>query len=263
MELSNSRVLITGASRGTGEAMANTFTAAGADVALAARSVDALHELATRLGGTAYPIDLSDQSQVDGFIARVEDDGGPIDVMVNNAGAETADLIEKMDEDTIVSTISLNLTTPERLTRQVLPGMLERGRGHIVNISSMTGIANVPGTSVYSSTKAGLSHFTGGLRADLKHTPVGITLVEPGPVDTLMWDNITASPPVKAAVRRGNRLRLLPQITAEKLAESVVSAVSADRYHVRFPKRGLALYLLEDAPRRVTAASLMGVRVRP
>lgn len=263
MELRDRRVLITGASRGIGAALARAFAGAEAKVILAARSERAITELAAELGGEAYTIDLADQGQVDGFIARVERDGGPIDVLVNNAGMETHDLIDETDDTEIVGTISLNLMTPQRLTCQVLPGMVARGRGHIVTVSSMVGVANVPATSVYSSTKAGLSHFSGGLRADLKGTPIGLTLVEPGPVDTEMWNTITAAPAIQAAVRRANKLRLLPQIKPEKLAKAVVAAVAHDRYHVRTPRRGLPLYVLEDLPRRMMAAALAGVDNRP
>lgn len=262
MQLQGSRVLITGASRGLGAALAESFAAAGAKVVLVARSAEAINALAARVGGTAYAVDLSDQSQVGGLIARIESDGGPIDVLVNNAAVETNRLVDEIDEADIVSTISLNLTTPERLTRQVLPGMLHRGRGHIVNVSSMTGIANIPSTSVYSSTKAGLTHFSGGLLADLKGTPIGITLVEPGPIDTAMWDNITAAPAVQAAVKRVEKLKLVPHMDPSTLAAAIVSAVKADRKHVRFPKRGLLLYLLENAPRRMMAWCLAGVKAR-
>lgn len=263
MELQGRRVLITGASRGLGAALAESFAAAGARVALVARTGDAITALAARLGGTAYVVDLSDQSQVDGLVARIEADGGPIDVLVNNAAVETTELIDAMDEGDIARTISLNLITPERLTRQVLPGMLARNSGHIVNVSSMTGIANIPSTSVYSSTKAGLSHFSGGLAADLKGTKVGVTLVEPGPIDTAMWDNITASKAVQLAARRVEKLQLMPHMAPADLAKAVVRGVQADRYHVRFPRRGLLLYLLENAPRRMMAWCLAGVPARP
>jgi len=263
MELSNKRVLITGASRGLGAALAESFAAAGAKVVLVARTGDAIDALAARLGGAAYAVDLSDQSQVNGLIARIEEDGGPIDVLVNNAAVETNQLVDAMDEADIVRTISLNLTTPERLTRQVLPGMLQRGHGHIVNVSSMTGIANIPSTAIYSSTKAGLTHFSGGLLADLKGTPIGVTLVEPGPIDTGMWDSITSSAAVQAAVRRVTKLRLVPHMAPADLAVAVVRAVNADKRHVRFPKRGLLLYVLENAPRRMMAWCLAGVRARP
>src|SRR5947209_11383316 len=90
MELTGARVLVTGASRGIGEAMAERFTAAGARVALVARSEGPLKQLAERLGGTAHPADLSDPEQVAGLLDRVESDGGPVDVLVNNAGVDLA-----------------------------------------------------------------------------------------------------------------------------------------------------------------------------
>lgn len=263
MELSGKRVLITGASRGLGAALAESFAAAGAKVVLVARTGDAITALAARLGGVAYAADLSDQSQVDGLIARIESDGGgQLDVLVNNAAVETTRLVDEIDEADIVRTISLNLITPERLVRQVLPGMLQRGRGHIVNVSSMTGIANIPSTAVYSSTKAGLTHFSGGMLADLKGTPIGVTIVEPGPIDTAMWETITASVPVQAAVKRVTKLRLVPHMQPADLAAAVVRAVQSDKRHVRFPKRGLLLYLLENAPRRMMAWCLAGVKAR-
>ncbi|MFN0028609.1 MAG: SDR family NAD(P)-dependent oxidoreductase [Acidimicrobiales bacterium] len=262
MELSGKRVLITGASRGIGAALAQACADAGAKVALAARSGEAITALAERLGGQAYPIDLSDQSQVDGFIARVEADGGPVDVLVNNAAVDTNQLIDEIDEAEIGRCISLNLITPQRLVRQVLPGMLQRGAGHLVHVSSMASIVNVPGTSVYSSTKAGLSHFSGGLRADLKGTPIGLTLVEPGPVDTEMWDHVNMGSAVAAAGRRFERLRQMPHSSPETLAAMVVKAVQSDRYHVRLPKRGLGLFVLEDLPRRALAACLVGINPR-
>src|SRR6266566_349809 len=88
MELAGKRVLITGASRGIGQALAERFTAAGARVALVARSEGPLKELADRLGGTAHPCDLCDPVELSGLIERVEADGGPIDVLVNNAGVD-------------------------------------------------------------------------------------------------------------------------------------------------------------------------------
>ena len=109
--------------------MADAFAAAGATVALAARTEAAIDELAERHGGRAYPLDAADPAQVEGFIERVEADGGPIDILVNNAGVETTDLIEDIDEAAISRTIEINLTTPQRLTKQVISGMIERDRG--------------------------------------------------------------------------------------------------------------------------------------
>lgn len=139
--------------------------------------------------------------------------------------------------------------------------MLRRRRGHIVNVSSLAGVPNMPGTAVYGSTKAALTHFTGGPRAELKGTGVGVTVVEAGPVDTAMWRDITAAPAVLAAARRFERLQLLPTARPERLAATIVRAVQAERSHVRTPRRCLSLYALEDLPRRLAAAMLVGVDV--
>src|SRR5205807_3407873 len=155
MELAGKRVLVTGASRGIGQALAERFTAAGARVALVARSEGPLKELASRLGGTAHPADLGDLEVVDGLIHRVEADGGPIDVLVNNAGLGLASEFVKTDPADIEQIYRVNLLAPVQLTRSVLPGMLSRGSGHIVNVSSMAGTAVFPGLVAYSSTKAG------------------------------------------------------------------------------------------------------------
>src|SRR5215208_84424 len=155
MELTGSRVLITGASRGIGEALARRFAASGARVALVARTEPAIKDLAAELGGTAHPADLADRDEVRGLVARVEGDGGPIDVLVNNAGVEQAGSFDRQSAEEVERTFQVNLLTPAELSRQVLPGMLRRGRGHIVNVSSLAGTAIFPGLVAYSSTKAG------------------------------------------------------------------------------------------------------------
>jgi len=101
MELAGKRVLITGASRGIGQALAERFTAAGARVALVARSEGPLKELADRLGGTAHPADLADRDQLDGLVDRIEADGGPVDVLVNNAGVDRAGFLIEMSADDV------------------------------------------------------------------------------------------------------------------------------------------------------------------
>jgi short-subunit dehydrogenase len=266
MELSGTRVLLTGAGPGLGAAMAQAFTAAGSRVALLHGGDDAVIELAERLGGTAHVVDLAEQGAVDGLVARVESTDGPIDVLVNNAALAGSMLADEADEVEIQRTVALNLTTPQRLCRQVLPGMIARERGHIVNVSSLAGVVNLPGGATYGATMAGLSHFTGGLRVDLKGAPVSVTLVEAGPVD---GDDGGGGPgavrslPVRAAVRRLGRLGLLTEAAPGAVAEQVLRAVQADRYHVRQPRRALAAYVVADLPRRAVTGLLAGVRARP
>src|SRR5437660_1369684 len=132
MELAGRRVLITGASRGIGQALAERFAAAGARVALVARSEGPLKELADRLGGTAHPADLSDPEQLTSLVERVEGDGGPIDVLVNNAGVDNVGFFTHVSSDDVEGLYRLNVIAPVELCRQVVPRMLDRGRGHVV-----------------------------------------------------------------------------------------------------------------------------------
>src|SRR6476620_1406226 len=118
MELRGKRVLITGASRGIGDALARRFAAVGAHVALVARSADAIEKLAADLGGTAHPADLADTAQVATLINRVEDEAGPIDVLVNNAGIDRADAFWEHSHDDVSRIVQINLTAPMELCRQ-------------------------------------------------------------------------------------------------------------------------------------------------
>jgi short-subunit dehydrogenase len=262
MELSGSRVLVTGGSRGIGEALARRFAAEGARVALVARSAAANDQLVAELGGTAHAADLTDPRQVGGLVERIEAEGGPVDVLVNNAGVDGVGTFDDETAEDLEHLFRLNLLTPAELTRQVLPGMLRRGRGHLVNISSLAGCAVFPGMAGYSSSKAGLSHLTAGLRADLRGTPIGTTLVELGPIPTEMLDRVEGCEPVRASFQRLYRLRLLVDVDREVVARTVVDAVRAGRRHVRHPKRALAFPLLSEAPRRVVELLLTGVQAR-
>jgi short-subunit dehydrogenase len=257
MELDGARVLVTGASKGIGRELARSFRRAGADVVLVARSEEPLKEVAAELAGTYVVADLADASKVDGLVARVEAEGGEIDVLVNNAGRETNVLADEIDEELVDAVVALNLTAPMRLCRQALPGMIARGRGHVVNVSSLAGVMTIQGESVYAATKAGLSHYTGCLVCDLRGTGVGVTLVEPGPVDTEMWDRFERGRSLEVALRRAARLRLIPKESARAIADATVAAVQRDRLHVRFPKRLAATFLLEDAPRVLTRRVVM------
>ena len=237
MELRGKRVLITGASRGIGESLAHAFAGAGATVALVARTEDALRALAAELGGTAHPADLSDPTQVATLIQRVEDEAGPIDVLVNNAGVEAAENFANASNDHLRHITEVNYLAPAELCRQAIPRMLGRGGGHIVNVSSMAGCAAFPGLTAYAASKAALSHLTAGLRADLRGLSIGTTLVELGTVRTDMLAQAEEYEPTAAAFRRGYRLRLFVDVPREKVADEVVEAVQKGRRHVRTPKR--------------------------
>lgn len=259
MDLEGRRVLVTGASRGIGESLVRAFAGAGAKVALAARSEVALRSLAEEIGGTVHPVDLADPAQVATFVHRVEDESGPVDVLVNNAGIEITKGIADTTEAELRQITQVNYLAPAELCRQAIPRMLRRGQGHIVNVSSLAGVAVFPGLVSYSSSKAALSHFTSGLRADLRTQPIGTTLVELGPIPTEMLANVDDYLPTSRSFRRLARLQLMVDVPRETVAREVLAAVQRDRKHVRLPKRALPFPLLTEAPRRAVEVLLTGV----
>jgi len=260
MELRGKRVVVTGASRGIGEVLAQKFAARGATVALVARSADAIEKLAADLGGSAHPADLGDAKQVATLINHIEDEAGPIDVLVNNAGIDIAGAFWDHTPEDVANIVQINLTTPMELCRQVIPRMLRRGRGHIVNISSLASCGLYPGLAAYSTTKSGLSHFTAGLRADLHKLPVKTTLVEMAGVPTDMLSHVANYKPTEDSFRRGYRLHLVTDTPLDTIGDATVEAVEKDQRHVRYPKRALLFPLLTEAPRRMTEMMLIGVK---
>jgi short-subunit dehydrogenase len=260
MELRAARVLITGASRGIGEAVAEAFVARGATVALVARNATTLAPIAARLGGTAHPADLTDPAAVAGLLDRVESEAGPVDVLVNNAGMETTRAFWSLTTAEVEAIFRLNLVTPTELSRQAAARFRERGRGHIVNVSSLAGTVTLPGFSTYGASKAGLSHLTAGIHAELAGSGVGTTLVEVGPVHTELVDTALQYAPTARSYRRLIRLGVLAYVPAETVARSIVEAVARDRAHVRLPRRSALSALLVDVPRSVTNVAIRGIR---
>src|SRR4029077_11909614 len=126
------------------------------------------------------PTDVSDHAQLDALVAKASEELGPIDILVNNAGIESTHPYDDYPPDEIVRMIEVNLTAPMLLTRKLLPGMLRRERGHIVNIASLAGKGGFPYQAPYATTKARLIMFTHMLRTELIDSPVGCSVVCPG-----------------------------------------------------------------------------------
>jgi len=259
MELRGKRMLITGASRGIGESLAHAFAGAGAAVALVARTSDALRTIAAELGGTAHPADLSDPTQVATLFDRIEDEAGPIDVLVNNAGIGTGAYFGEVSSDHLRRITEVNYLAAAELCRQAIPRMLGRGGGHIVNVSSMADCAVFPGLVAYSASKAALSHFTAGLRADLRGLSIGTTLVELGPIPTELLAEAEDYQPTADSFARFYRIRLAVDVPRETVADEVVAAVQRGRRYVRIPKRAAMFPMLCEAPRRIAEVLLTGV----
>jgi short-subunit dehydrogenase len=251
--------MITGASRGIGEAIAHAFRAADATVALVARSENALQDLAVRLGGTAHATDLSDPSQVAGLIDRVEAEAGPVDILVNNAGIDSNVGFTDVSETHLRTVTQVNYLAPAELCRQIIPRMLSRGGGHIVNVSSMGGSIAFPGNAPYSASKAALSQLTAGLRADLRGLPIHTTLVALGPVPTDMLAESEDFPPTAQSYRRLYRMGLMVDVSREKVAREVVAAVDRKRRYVFLPRRCADVPLVPEIPRFALELLLTGV----
>ncbi len=264
MDLRIKRVVITGASRGIGAAMADSFASAGATVLLVARSKDAIAAKAERLEGQAFPADLTDLARLGDLVDEILA-GGPIDVLVNNAGVDHTDWLVCAPVDDLQHTITLNLTVPITLCRLVLPHMLENeDGGHIVNLSSMAASNVLPGMATYAASKAGLSQFTAGIRADLDGLPVSTTLVELGLVATEMVDSVRSHKPTVDAIERLGKLGFVPDdLAPEAVADAIVAAVSKDRRHVRLPARSAMFPMINEGPRLMTELLLRGVKAQP
>lgn len=259
MQLQGKRVVVTGASRGIGEELAKQFAAKGATVAVVARSKEPLEKLAADIGGQAYVCDLGNRKDRDALIPKILSDG-PIDVLVNNAGLlDTFDFTTTKSED-IDAIIDVNLHAPIQLAHAVLPAMLARDTGTIVDISSMAGSTVNPGIVTYSATKAGLSHFNACLRNNEMHgTGVNGLVVELGPVETEMEAMLHAHPPTHRAMVRLRRLRLVRNLPASRVAAAIVRSVEKDRNYLRMPKRAAAFPIVAALPRQIGRLLLAGI----
>ncbi|MGI8865521.1 MAG: SDR family oxidoreductase [Rubrobacteraceae bacterium] len=184
----NRVAVVTGASSGIGAAVARALNAGGARVALAARRQDVLSEvqdsLNSKTGSLAVPTDVTDRSQVEALVAQAERDLGPVDILVNCAGVMYYTLMKNGRQDEWDRTVEVNCKGAVNCVGAVLPGMLERGQGHILTISSDAGRKVFPGLAVYSASKFFVEAFSQGLRLETAGTGVKVTTVQPGNVAT-------------------------------------------------------------------------------
>lgn len=193
-DLRGATAIVTGASRGIGVYIARALAAEGVNLALAARSLDELEGVRREMEGRgvraiAIQCDVAKSADRAELIKRTEDEFGAIDILINNAGIERVARFDEALESDIRDTLTINLEAPMLLTRAVVPGMLARGRGHVVNIASGAGKVGVPYGSSYCASKHGLVGFTNALRAEYRGRPVGFSVVCPGFVtDAGMYD---------------------------------------------------------------------------
>ena len=218
--LKGSRVLLTGATGGLGHAIARALHTRGAHLILTGRRVEVLDGLVEELGERveARALDLSDSGSVGGFCEEV----GDVDVLVANAGLPGTGRLEEYEPEQIDRVLDVNLRAPVHMTHALLPGMLARGRGHLVYISSMSGKVATARSSLYNGTKFGLRGFAYAVREDLRDTGVGVTTVFPGFIsDAGMWADGGQELP------RGTRTK-----TPDDVADAVIKGIEKDRAEI-------------------------------
>ncbi|MFC3965345.1 SDR family NAD(P)-dependent oxidoreductase [Nocardia jiangsuensis] len=246
--------LVTGASRGIGRHIASALAEREVNVVLAARGAEQLNEVArairarSRARVTTLPVDLSDREQARALIARAEGAAGPIDLLINNAGVEATDRFDQRGYDDIAAFTDVNLLAPMLLTRAVLPGMIERDRGHIVNMASIAGLLPSAYEEPYNATKFGLIGFTRSLRltAQDRGWAVSASAICPGfTAGAGMYEDMRAEFGIRAPASMGT-------LPVERVTEAVLRAVEQDRAET---------VVMRGAPRLVATAAAASPRV--
>ena len=234
--MSSPVTLITGASSGIGAATARLFGSRGHRVILAARRGAQLEALASEInagGGEAFPIpaDISQLAQIENMVRRAMDRYGQIDILINNAGLGRLNWLEDLDpQEDIAYQIQVNLTGMIQTTRLVLPGMLARGSGKIINVGSIAGLVATPTYSVYAATKYGVRGFTEALRREVSGRGIEVAGVYPGSVVETEFGQ-------KSKLRRKTGISTPKslKLTAGEVAETIWGVVEHPRRAVITP----------------------------
>ena len=223
-------VIVTGASSGIGEATAKAFGARGDRVVLVARREDRLRQLAASLPQSLpLPADLAKTDEAFRIVEAVVARYGQVDVLVNNAGVGQYNWVDALQPEDIKAEVALNLVAPIMLTRAVAPAMLRRGRGVVINVSSIAGLIGTPTTAVYNATKFGLRGLTEALRRELQPQGIAVCGIYPATVEgTEFRQN-----------RRANIGYLMPRwlrLSTAQVAQAIVTLADRPRAFVVLPR---------------------------
>ncbi len=187
--LAGKLALVTGGGRGIGAAIARAFARAGARVVVCGRTKVDLDGIAREIGGLALELDLTDRGMTDRTLASV----GEVDVLVNNAGAAESAALERTTDEMWDRTLELDATAPFRVTRALVPGMVRKGWGRVINIASNAGVSGYSYTSAYCAAKHAMVGMTRALALEVARTGVTINALCPGWVDTQMVEEAVAN----------------------------------------------------------------------
>ena len=201
-DLSGRTALVTGASGGIGAAIARALAAQGARVGLSGTREAALEALAGELDGAAVlPCNLGDSAAADGLVARAEEELGPLDILVSNAGVTRDGLFLRMRDEDWQTVLDINLTAGFRLARAALRGMMRRRRGRIIAVSSVVGVTGNPGQANYAASKAGMIGMVKAVAAEVAGRGVTVNCIAPGFVDTAMTQELNEKQKAQALER--------------------------------------------------------------
>ena len=245
MWLSRRTALVTGRGRGIGEAIARRLAGAGARVVIWGRSEAELGAVAKAIGGVAMPCDLADRTAVDAALARLASEVGGVDILVNNAGlALSAPLARTRDDDWDLL-MEVNASAPFRLCRALVPGMVKRGWGRVVNLASNAGVSGYRYTAAYCASKHAMVGMTRALAIDLATTGVTINAVCPGWVETRMVEQAVSR--IAGATGR-----------SEDQARSALADMSPQRRMLTTDEvAGMVEYLCRDEARAVHGQAML------
>lgn len=263
-ELRGRTALVTGASAGIGREIARVLAREVAALILVARRLDRLEELAAELRRSrpelrvvVRAVDLTDRAATGAALTDLEREGEVVDVLVNNAGFGDYGLFDRRGWEKIERMLELNVVSATFLLHRLVPRMVERGSGAVLNVGSSAGMLPSPGTGAYASTKAYLNHLSEALRAELEGTGVTVTSLCPGPVETEFQE--------VAGTRSRKPMPRAFHVSAEQCAEDAVEALKRGRARVipGLPLR-LAVLSLESVPKALVRPFLgrSGRRIR-
>jgi len=229
--ISSKHVLITGSASGIGRLLAEKMAALGAQVSMWDIDDTCLAGAAAGIcagGGLVrdYCCDVSDRKSVDELAARTMSEGGPVDILINNAGVVSGRPLLELSPEQIERTIKVNVLALFWVTRAFLPAMIERGSGHVVTVASAAGLIGVPKQTDYGASKHAAVGFDESLRMELRRTAPGVmtTVVCPTYIDTGMFAGVTTRFPL-----------LLPILKEQKVADAIVRAIQLNRRQVMMP----------------------------